>query len=253
MADLAHGAWDVEYVRSRFPAFSHPHTRDVAFFENAGGTYVPHTVIDRLDRYMVSEKVQPYGPYPISRSGTEAIEQATVDMACMINAGEDEVVIGHCSTMNLYLLSMALRQVFRAGDEIIVSQQEHESNVSPWLRLQQFGVEVRFWPISDRTGSLEHEWLDQNLNERTRLLCMTHSSNIVGEVNPVTEIARKVHAVGAWLLVDGVSYAPHHAVDVQSLEVDIYVLSPNISSASRFSGRSVDGRCGASNGTWKGS
>jgi len=102
--------WDVDYVRSLFPAFSHHESKRVAFFENAGGTYVPASVINRLNRYLVSEKVQPYGPYSLSEKGTKAIEQATVRMAQMINAGEDEVVIGHCSTMNFYLLSMALRR-----------------------------------------------------------------------------------------------------------------------------------------------
>lgn len=225
MAEAGSTAWDVDYVRSLFPAFAHPESRKVAFFENAGGTYVPATVIDRLNQYLVAEKVQPYGPYALSKSGTEAIEQATVGMAELINAGEDEVVIGHCTTMNLYVLSMALRRQFRPGDEIIVTQQEHESNVSPWLRLQAFGVKVRFWPISASTGALDFEWLDEHLNERTRLLCMTHSSNIVGDLNPVKAVARRIHAVGGWLLVDGVSYAPHHAIDVKALDVDIYVLS----------------------------
>jgi len=225
MPEIVPAAWDVEYVRSLFPAFAHPESKEVAFFENAGGTYVPASVIDRLNHYLMAEKVQPYGPYALSKNGTEAIEQATLGMAEMINAGEDEVVIGHCTTMNLYVLSMALRRQFKPGDEIIVTQQEHESNVSPWLRLRAFGVKVRFWPISARTGSLDFEWLDEHLNERTRLLCMTHSSNIVGDVNPVNEVAHKVHAVGGWLLVDGVSYAPHHAIDVKALDVDIYVLS----------------------------
>jgi len=87
------------------------------------------------------------------------------------------------------------------------------------------GVKVLFWPLNPDTGSLDLEWLDRHLGEKTRLLCMTHSSNIVGDVNPVKEVARKVHEVGAWLLVDGVSYAPHHAVDMQELGVDIYALS----------------------------
>ena len=105
----AQRGWDIDYVRSRFPVFSHPESKDVAFFENAGGTFVPGSVIDRLSHYLIAEKVQPYGPYSLSRKGTEAIEQATVGMARMINADEDEVVIGHCTTMNLYVLSMALR------------------------------------------------------------------------------------------------------------------------------------------------
>ncbi len=225
MSEQASTNWDIDHVRSLFPAFEHPDSRDVAFLENAGGTYVPESVIQRLAQYLVAEKVQPYGPYSLSKKGTEAIEQATLQMAEMINADEDEVVIGHCTTMNLYVLSMALSRHFATGDEIVVTLQDHESNISPWLRLKAFGVTVRFWPVDTETGLLDMAWLDENIGERTRLVCMTHSSNLVGDINPVREVARKIHAVGGWLLVDGVSYAPHHAIDVKALGVDIYVLS----------------------------
>lgn len=217
--------WDIDYVRHQFPALYHPESSRLAFFENAGGTYVPRQVIDHLDHFMVRTKVQPYGPYRASQAATQAIEQATVKMAELINAECDEVVIGHCTTMNLYMLSMALRKQFAAGDEIIVTEQDHESNISPWLRLQEFGVKVRFWPIDPETGSLSLADLEGLIGERTRLVCMTHSSNIVGDVNPVAAVADRVHAVGGWLLVDGVSYAPHHAIDVKALGVDVYVLS----------------------------
>ncbi len=217
--------WDIAYVRQQFPALNDPESGKLAFFENAGGTYVPHQVVEHLNHFMTHTKVQPYGPYRASQQGTQAIEQATVKMAEMVNADEDEVVIGHCTTMNLYLLSMALRKQFAAGDEIIVTEQDHESNISPWLRLQEFGVKVRFWPIDPHSGKLALDDLDTLLGERTRLVCMTHSSNIVGDVNDVKAVADKVHAVGGWLLVDGVSYAPHHAIDVKALGVDVYVLS----------------------------
>jgi cysteine desulfurase family protein (TIGR01976 family) len=217
--------WDIDFVRHQFPALADDTVGQTAFFENAGGTYVPHQVIEHLNHFMVKTKVQPYGPYSSSQRGTEAIEQATIKMAEMINADEDEVVIGHCTTMNLYMLSMSLRQQFKQGDEIIVTEQDHESNISPWLRLQEFGVTVKFWPIDSQTGELQLAQLDTLLSERTRMVCVTHSSNIVGDVNPIKVIADKVHAVNGWILVDGVSYAPHHAIDVKNLGVDVYVLS----------------------------
>jgi len=217
--------WDIDYVRQQFPTLIDEKSGKTAFFENAGGTYVPHQVIEHLNHFMVQTKVQPYGPYQSSKEGTDAIEQATIKMAEMINADEDEVVIGHCTTMNLYMLSMALRHQFAKGDEIIVTEQDHESNISPWLRLEEFGVTVKFLPIDAGTGALQLNQLDDLLSEHTRLVCVTHSSNIVGDVNPIKVIADRVHAVGGLLLVDGVSYAPHHAVDVKDLDVDIYVLS----------------------------
>ena len=217
--------WDIDHVRRQFPAFDDAEIGCLAFFENAGGTYAPRQVITHLEHFMARTKVQPYGPYAASNQATRAIEGATVKMAEMINAGEDEVVLGHCTTMNLYLLSMALRRQFRAGDEIIVTEQDHESNISPWLRLEEFGARVRFWPIDPHTGRLDLADLEGLLTPRTRLVCMTHSSNLVGDVNPVRQVADKVHAMGGWLLVDGVSYAPHHAIDVQALGADIYAFS----------------------------
>ncbi len=222
---LASKPWDIEFVRSQFPALSQGKYSDTDFFENAGGTYVPHQVIKKLDEYLVSTKVQPYGVYASSEEGTQNIELATVKMAEMINADEDEVVIGHCTTMNLYILAMSLRKIFKQGDEIIVSEQDHESNISPWLRLQEFGVTVKFWPIDPITGRLSLEQLEYLLSTKTRLVCVTHSSNIVGDVNPIKKIADAVHKNDSLLLVDGVSYAPHHAIDVKGLGVDIYVLS----------------------------
>lgn len=217
--------WDIEYVRSRFPAFHDPATARLSFFENAGGTYAPNAVIERLADFMTRTKVQPYGPYHSSREATRAIEQATVKMAEMINADEDEVVVGHSTTMNLYVFSMSLREQFNDGDEIIVTEQDHEANVSPWLRLQSSGVCVRVWRVDQQTGSLSLDDLEALLCDRTRLVCMTHSSNVVGDVNPVRDVADRVHRIGAWLLVDGVSYAPHHAIDVKALGADVYVLS----------------------------
>jgi len=222
---LALKPWDIEFVRSQFPALNKGKYSDTAFFENAGGTYVPHQVIKKLDEYLVSTKVQPYGVYASSQEGTQNIELATVKMAEMINADEDEVVIGHCTTMNLYMLAMSLRKMFKQSDEIIVSEQDHESNISPWLRLQEFGVTVKFWPVDPITGRLSLEQLECLLSAKTRLVCVTHSSNIVGDVNPIKKIADLAHKNDSLLLVDGVSYAPHHAIDVKALGVDIYVLS----------------------------
>ena len=218
-------SWDINFVRSQFPAFKNEVSAETIFLENAGGTYVPRQVIDHLNKFMISTKVQPYGPYSLSQEGTEAIHQATKKMAEMINAEESEIVLGHCTTMNFYLLSMALHNQFQPGDEIIITNQDHESNISPWRRLKEYGLKIREWKINPGSGFLNPDDLDDLISTKTRLVCMPHSSNIIGSVNDVTIVADKVHAVNGWLLVDGVSYAPHHAVDVKALKADIYCLS----------------------------
>lgn len=216
---------DIDFVRSQFPALTDARYKDIAFFENAGGTYVPTQVIQHLNKFLIESKVQPYASYPMSVQATDAIEQATIKMADMINAGSSEVMLGHCSTMNLYLLSMALLGWLKPGDEIIVTNQDHEANISPWRRLQEHGIIIKEWCLIPTTGELDIDDLLPLLSNKTKLVCLPHSSNIIGSVNDVKQIAKFAHDRNALLLVDGVSYAPHHAVDVQELDIDIYVFS----------------------------
>jgi len=216
---------DINFVRQQFPAYQHPETSKWIFMENAGGTYVPKAVIDRLNQFMIESKVQPYGQYLMSKKATEAIEQSTVKMAEMINADHDEVIIGHCTTMNFIMLARSLRSWFQPGDEVIVTNQEHEANSTPWRRLEHLGVNILEWKMNPATSELEISDLEKLLSNKTKLVCVNHSSNIVGSVNDIQTIAKMVHDIGGLILVDGVSYAPHHAVDVKALGVDFYGLS----------------------------
>jgi cysteine desulfurase family protein (TIGR01976 family) len=216
---------DIDFVRAQFPSFQHPETSQWIFMENAGGTYVPKSVIDRFNKFMIESKVQPYGQYLMSKAATEAIEQNTVKMAEMINADHDEIVIGHCTTMNFIMLAKSLRSWFQPGDEVIVTNQEHEANSTPWRRLQELGVKILEWKMNPATSELELNELQKLLSHKTKLVCVNHSSNIVGSVNDIQTIARMVHEKGGLILVDGVSYAPHHALDVKALDVDFYGLS----------------------------
>ena len=217
--------FDVEFARSRFPALSSAVAGGWTFLENAGGTYVPQDYLDRLNEFMVDSKVQLYGPYDMSQKGTRAIEDSTVRMAELINADPSEVVIGYNTTMNLYILSRALAPIVQPGDEIIVTNQDHEANVTSWRRLTEQGAVIREWKLDPKTGDLSLEGLKELLNDNTKLVAVNHSSNIVASVNDVKEAARLAHEIGAFIMVDGVSYAPHHAVDVKDLDVDFYTLS----------------------------
>ncbi|MDZ7263601.1 MAG: aminotransferase class V-fold PLP-dependent enzyme [candidate division KSB1 bacterium] len=216
---------DLDFVRRQFPSFRHPVTSQWLYAENAGGTYVPQSVLQRLERFMIESKVQPYGQYLMSKKATAAIELGTVKMAELINADPEEVVIGHCTTMNFTMLAHSLRNWFQPGDEVIVTNQEHEANSTPWRRLAQLGVKIIEWQMNPRNSELELSDLARLLSRKTRLVCVNHSSNIVGSVNDIPAIAALVHDHGGLILVDGVSYAPHHAVDVKALDVDFYGLS----------------------------
>ena len=113
----------------------------------------------------------------------------------------------------------------RVGDAIIVTNQDHEANTGPWRRLADEGFEIREWQIDPDTGHLDLADLAELLDDRVRLVCFPHCSNVVGEVNPVTEITALAHAAGAFVCVDGVSYAPHGLPDVGWMNADIYLFS----------------------------
>jgi len=150
---------DIDYVRARFPALD-----EIALFENAGGTRVPYTVIERLRRYMTENQVQPGAGYACSALGAERIREGHRLMAEMINAAPEEVMVGISTTMNVYLLAQALRPTLRAGDEIVVTNMDHEANNGAWRRLAEHGVVVREWAIDPDSAELEPEALEPLLN-----------------------------------------------------------------------------------------
>jgi cysteine desulfurase family protein (TIGR01976 family) len=216
---------DIDSVRANFPAFSEPSLQGQAFFENAGGSYTCTQVITRLERYYRQRKVQPYAPYEASRLAGEEMDEARTRLAAMLGVEGDELSFGPSTTQNTYVLAQAFRQWLQPGDAIIVTNQDHEANSGPWRRLAEAGIEVREWQIDPDTGHLPLEALENLLDERVRLVCFPHCSNVVGEINPVTEITARAHAAGAFVCVDGVSYAPHGFADVGALGPDIYLFS----------------------------
>ncbi|MBT4932874.1 MAG: aminotransferase class V-fold PLP-dependent enzyme [Rhodospirillaceae bacterium] len=216
---------DLEFVRSQFPAFSQENLRGWGFFENAGGSYACAQVIDRLNRYYRETKVQPYGPYPASKRAGEEMDSGRARMAGLLNADVNEISIGPSTSQNSYVIANALRGGLGEGDEIIVTNQDHEANSGVWRRLGVQGVDVREWQVNPVSGELDLADLDKLLSAKTRFVTMPHCSNIVGQINDVTAAAEKVHDSGALLVVDGVSYAPHGFPDLGNLGADIYLFS----------------------------
>lgn len=216
---------DLSFVRAQFPAFDQAALSGQAFFENAGGSYTCKPVIDRLNRFYHERKVQPYAPYEASRLAGEEMDEARARLAAYMGVETDEVSFGPSTTQNTYVLANAFRQFLNTGDAIIVTNQDHEANTGPWRRLAEEGIEIREWTIDPETGHLDPAKLEDLLDERVRLVCFPHCSNVVGEINPVREICSRAHAAGAFACVDGVSYAPHGPVDVGALGADIYLFS----------------------------
>ena len=216
---------DIDYVRSQFPAFKDPLSKDWSFFENAGGSYVPKNVIDKLTEFMTSTKVQPYAEYPMSKIAGENMDKATHLFAKMINAKSNEILIGGSTSINLYVLSNALKHIINPGDEVIVTNQDHEANISPWRRLKDYGANIVEWKFNSDDHELKISDLDKLINSKTKILAVTHCSNIVGSVNNLKEISDLAHKNNIIVIGDGVSYAPHGFPNVKELDVDFYTFS----------------------------
>jgi len=212
----------LDFVRQQFPALA----GDWVFFDNAGGSQTLKAVCDRITAYLLTSDVQLGASYAVSQLASARVAAAAQGVATLINAADpSEVVMGGSTSLLLRILALSLGQTFAAGDEVIVTNADHEANIAGWMELQKRGVVVKIWPINPTTLCFDLADLEPLMTARTRLVAMTHASNVLGTINPIRAIADFVHAHGAMICVDGVAYAPHRLVDVQALDVDFYAFS----------------------------
>ncbi|MDB5928322.1 MAG: cys/Met metabolism PLP-dependent enzyme family protein, partial [Polaromonas sp.] len=213
---------NLDLVRAEFPALA----GDCIFLDNAGGSQVLTRVADRVRDYLLTSAVQLGASYGASQAAGGKVLAARRSVAQLINAShEDEVVMGSATTSLMFLFTQVLLPGIRPGDEIIVTNTDHEANIGGWTRLEKAGAVIKFWNVNLDTLALDLDDLQKLLSPRTKWVAMTHASNILGTINPVARVAELVHAAGARLLVDAVAYAPHRLVDVQASGADAYVFS----------------------------
>jgi cysteine desulfurase family protein (TIGR01976 family) len=222
---MASGGFDVASVRSQFPALA----QKQVFMDNAGGAQVLKSVIDSITTYLTTNNVQLGASYPVSQKSTTLFSAGHEAGAKYINAGPDEVVFGPATTQLFRNLSVALK--VEAGDEIVLSNLDHEANLAPWVQMAEWkGLTVKWWIPSKNTDSnpkLEAEDLKKLLSEKTRLVCCTHTSNILGTVTDLAPLSKVIKETSprALFCVDAVAYAPHAPVDVKAFGVDFYSFS----------------------------
>lgn len=217
---------DLNFVRSQFPIFQTELGQKIGFFDNAGGSFPAKQVVDRLTDFYTNYKIQPYGPNALGTKAGEAMDLGRYTMAKLLNVSVDEMTIGASATQNLNTLSIACSSIVTNGSEVIISEQDHEANIGGWERLcQQQNAILKIWPVHPATGELHLEDLEKLLSPNTKILCVTHSSNIIGTMNPINTIADLVQPKGIRLVVDGVSFAPHELPNLDELKCDAYVFS----------------------------
>ena len=213
---------NLDRVRAEFPALA----GGTVYLDNAGGSQVLTRVADRVRDYLLTSSVQLGASYAASQAAGEKVLAARRAVAELVNAPHDDaVVMGGATTALMFVLTQALLPGVRPGDEIIVTNTDHESNIGGWMRLRQAGAVVKVWEVNRDSLELELDDLDTLLSPRVTWVAMTHASNILGTVNPVEDVARRVHAAGGRLCVDAVAYAPHRLVDVKACGADVVVFS----------------------------
>lgn len=216
--------YDVDTARRHFPIFDSP--GPVRFFENAGGSFPCQETLSTLNDFYLHTKVQPYGPFRISEQAGEAMDHSYVRWAQALRVHVNEVIFGPSTSMNAYVLAHALQGLMGKGDEVIVTNQDHEANTGAIRRVAlEVGATVREWQVDRQSGELDPTRFFDLLASNTKLVVFPHCSNIVGAENPVADLCRAARNVGAFTVVDGVSFAPHTLPDISKLGADAYLFS----------------------------
>ncbi len=227
---LATKTLDVQKIRSEFPVLAQTMSgKPLVYLDNAASTQKPLAVIERMHRFLSSEYANIHrGVYSLSQEATRFVDEAREKCRAFLNAeSASEIVFvrGATEAINVAAFSYGGKYV-REGDEVLVSEMEHHSNIVPWQRLcEENKARLRVIPVSDR-GELDMAaFQNKLLNPRTRIVAITHVSNALGTLNPVGEITRIAHKAGALVLVDGAQSAPHLKIDVRAMDCDFFCFS----------------------------
>lgn len=221
--------WDVEKVRKDFPVLSQSvNGKPLVYLDNGASAQVPQSVIDRTSKYLAEEHSNIHrGVHYLSQHATTAYEAAREKVKRFINAPDvKECIFVRGTTEGINLVAHSYGKAFIGeGDEILISQMEHHSNILPWqVVAEERGAKIRVIPMNDR-GELIIEEYENLLNERTKVVAVSHVSNSLGTVNPVKEMIATAHKFGVPVCVDAAQSVPHFPVDVQDLDADFFVFS----------------------------
>ena len=218
--------FDVPYVRRQFPALSrtiegHP----VAYFDSPGGTQVPQRVVDAVTDYLVNHNSNTHGYFATTIETDHLLADARDALADLLGCDWDEVAFGANTTTLNFLLAHSLARDLKEGDEVVITELDHEANRGPWISLQDRGVVVREVPVDTATCSLDWDAFERIVNERTRIVAAVWASNAVGTVNDVARVVELARSVGALTVIDAVHYALHGVIDVAALGCDFLLCS----------------------------
>ena len=217
---------NVNDVRKQFPSLKRTHNNlPMIFLDGPGGTQVPESVIEAISGYYRTSNSNTHGEFITTNETDTVIQQARQSMAAFLHAeNEHTISIGQNMTTLNFSLAHGVARVLQPGDEVLITQLDHEGNRGPWLALRDYGITVREINLLP-DGSLDYDDFAQKINERTRLVAMGMASNAIGTVNDVKKVRQLTYRYNAWLMLDAVAYAPHFSIDVQDLGCDFLICS----------------------------
>ncbi len=217
---------DIIQRRNDFPSLDRTHNGyPLVYLDGPGGTQVPQQVIDAMVKYYTTCNANHNGRFITSQESDAIIEESREAMATLLNAeSAGNISFGANMTTMTFSLSKAISRILKPGEEILITQLDHEANRGPWLNLQENGIVVREVKLKP-DGILDYDDFKNKINEKTRLAAMGLASNALGTVNNIPLIRELTTQVGAWLLIDAVHYVPHLPVDVKELKVDFLLCS----------------------------
>jgi len=225
--EVSSKSFNVGWVREQFPSLQlQVNGQQAAFLDGPAGTQVPRQVMDAVQKYFLEANANTYGAFLTSRRTNEIISEARAAMSDLFNCSPDEVVFGQNMTTITLGIARAIGRELKPGDEILLTILDHDANFSPWKALEEKGVVIRTVDIRESDCTLDLEDLRSKLNEKTKLVAVGYASNAVGTINPVAEITKLAHAMGAMVFIDAVHYAPHGSIDVRALDCDFLICSP---------------------------
>ncbi len=218
--------FDIEWARAQFPALQQKlNGQSIVFFDAPGGTQVPQRVIDAISNYLATSNANTHGAFLTSERTDEIYSGAHAAMADFFNCDPDEVVFGANMTTLTFALSRAIGRDLKSGDELLVTQLDHDANVSPWVALEERGAKVRTADIKLADCTLDMFDLQAKVRRNTRLVAVGYAANAVGTINDVAEVVRLAHGAGSLAFIDAVHFAPHGLIDVRALDCDFLACS----------------------------
>jgi len=214
------------YVRSQFPSLDKTRNgKPIAYLDGPGGYQVPTRVINAIKDYLINMNANADGSYFTSKQTDEMIQKARQAFADFFNSSWDEVVFGANMTTLNFSLAHALMREMSSGDEVIITEIDHEGNRAPWLELQERGVKLKDVSLDLDSCTLDLEDFQNKLSSNTKVVACNYASNAVGTITEVENIVDMAHEVGAYTVVDAVHYAAHKPTDVQQLDADFLLVS----------------------------